>query len=79
VTVTVDETVDGIFVADDGPGISERDRRRVFDAGYTTADSGTGLGLDIVEQVAFAHGWEVAVTESAEGGARFEFTGVESV
>jgi signal transduction histidine kinase len=35
--------------------------------------------LQIVEQIAKAHGWVVAVTESEHGGARFEFTGVERV
>jgi signal transduction histidine kinase len=35
--------------------------------------------LRIVNQVADAHGWEVTVTESDQGGARFEITGVEFV
>jgi signal transduction histidine kinase len=49
----------------------------VFEAGYSTNEDGTGFGLRIVEQVANAHGWEVAITESEQGGARFEITGVE--
>ncbi|MEF8907721.1 MAG: ATP-binding protein, partial [Haloarculaceae archaeon] len=44
--------------------------------GYSTAEDGTGLGLNIVEEIAEAHGWDVEVTEGSEGGARFEFTGV---
>ena len=78
VTVVVGPLVDGegFFVADDGPGIPEADREAIFDVGVTTRDSGTGVGLSIVETVAEAHGWSVAVTESADGGARFEFTGV---
>ncbi|WP_439025728.1 sensor histidine kinase [Haloarchaeobius sp. DT45] len=64
----------GFFVADDGPGIPEDDREHVFDAGYTTSESGTGFGLAIVKRIAQAHGWSVAVTENPEGGgARFEF------
>jgi signal transduction histidine kinase len=76
-TVVVGPLADGegFFVADDGPGIPEADREAVFDAGVTTRDSGTGVGLSIVETVAEAHGWSVAITESADGGARFEFTG----
>jgi signal transduction histidine kinase len=35
--------------------------------------------LRIVERVVNAHGWEIQVTESADGGARFEITGVEAV
>ena len=71
VTVTVGDTTDGFYVADDGPGIPESDRDQVFDAGYSTDPAGTGFGLRIVEQVATAHGWTVGVTESEADGARF--------
>ena len=77
-TVTVGELADGFYVADDGPGIPEADRGDVFDAGYSTAVEGTGFGLSIVKQVADAHGWTVSVGSGAEGGARFEFTGVDT-
>jgi PAS domain S-box-containing protein len=79
VTVWVGETDGGFYVADNGPGIPETDRERIFEAGYSTADDGTGFGLRIVEQVVDAHGWEIAVTESDQGGARFEVTGVGRV
>ena len=62
----------GVFVADDGPGIPEDDRAQVFEHGYTTNASGTGFGLSIVQSIAEAHGWTVTVTESESGGARFE-------
>ena len=68
----------GFYIADDGPGIPEDIRTEVFDPGYTTADSGTGFGLSIMKRAVNAHGWNVAVTESADGGARFEITGVDS-
>jgi signal transduction histidine kinase len=68
-----------VHVADTGPGIPESDREDVFEAGYSTTEGGTGFGLRIVKQVAEAHGWRVSVTESAEGGARFEVTDVEFV
>jgi PAS domain S-box-containing protein len=74
-----DEFTRGFFVADDGPGIPATDREHVFDAGYSTAAGGTGFGLSIVESVAEAHGWDVRVTDASEGGARFEFTGVDVV
>jgi len=66
-----------IVVEDDGRGIPVADRGEVFDSGFSTATDGTGYGLAIVRQVARAHDWEAAVTESVEGGARFEFRGVE--
>lgn len=77
VTVTVGEFDDGFRVEDDGPGIPEAKREAVSEAGYTTAEEGTGFGLSIVKQVAEAHDWTVRVTEGAAGGARFEVTNVE--
>jgi signal transduction histidine kinase len=74
VTVTVGRTADGFYVEDDGPGIPESKRDRVFETGYSTDDDGTGFGLNIVRTVAEAHGWRVDVTEGSTGGARFEFT-----
>jgi PAS domain S-box-containing protein len=79
VTVTVGSLDDGFHVEDDGQGIPPEKRDTVFEAGYTTADQGTGFGLSIVEQIAEAHGWEVDVVGGSEGGARFEITGVTTV
>jgi signal transduction histidine kinase len=66
----------GFYVEDDGRGIPPADRDSVFDAGYTTSTDGTGFGLAIVAEIATAHGFDVGVCESAEGGARFEFSNV---
>ena len=63
---------DGFYVEDDGPGIPADERDAIFEHGYTTGSGGTGLGLTIVERIADAHGWTIAVTESDSGGARFE-------
>jgi PAS domain S-box-containing protein len=78
VSVTFGTTADGFYVADDGPGIPPEQRERVFERGVT-GGNGTGLGLDIVSEVAGAHGWTVDVGESDAGGARFDVTGVEWV
>lgn len=67
----------GFYIADDGNGLSIYDRNKLFEKGYTTSSSGTGLGLAIVQDIVTAHDWEIAVTESEDGGARFEITGVE--
>jgi PAS domain S-box-containing protein len=76
VEITVTCIPDGFAVADDGPGIPPTQRETVFDRGYTTAEDGTGFGLAIVEEIVDAHGWDITVTESESGGARFEITGV---
>jgi len=78
VSITVGAVDDGgFYVADSGPGIPEADRERVFKPGYSSKERGTGFGLSIVDEIANAHGWEVAVAESDAGGTRFEVTGVE--
>lgn len=69
----------GFYIADDASGIPEADRDEIFESGYSTAENGTGLGLAIVKEIVDAHGWEIRLTDSAEGGARFEITGVEPV
>ena len=79
VTVRVGGLPDGFYVEDTGPGIPESDRETVFDPGYSTSPDGTGFGLAIVKQIADAHGWDITVTESQAGGARFEVTGVPTV
>lgn len=81
VTVTVGALDDGagFYVADDGPGIPAEDREQLFDRGYSSSTDGTGFGLAIVERIAEAHGWTVSLAEDADGGARFEFRGVEFV
>ncbi|MBX0323591.1 PAS domain S-box protein [Halomicroarcula sp. F13] len=76
-TLTVGELPDGFYVADDGVGVPADVRDRVFESGYTTSPDGTGFGLAIVQTIADAHGWDVTLTESESGGARFEFAGVE--
>ncbi|MFW5938625.1 MAG: PAS domain S-box protein, partial [Halanaeroarchaeum sp.] len=79
VTVTVGEVDGGFYVADDGPGIPPDEREEIFTFGYSTDQDGTGFGLTIVKEIVEAHEWEIAVTESETGGARFEITGVEFV
>ena len=79
VTITVGATddTDGFYVADDGPGIPPEERESVFQAGYSNAADGTGLGLTIVRDVADAHGWSISVEESEQGGVAFRITGIE--
>lgn len=64
----------GVYIADDGPGIPESLREEIFAHGYSTNEEGTGYGLSIVDQIVEGHGWEIVVTESSSGGARFEIT-----
>jgi PAS domain S-box-containing protein len=76
VCVRVGCTDEGFYVADDGPGVDEDERTKVFDPGYSTSPGETGYGLNIVEEIAAAHGWSVSVAGSETGGARFVVSGV---
>jgi len=70
------ETVDGwlvIRVADDGAGVAEVLRERIFTPFYSTRPTGTGLGLAVVRRGAEAHGGDVALTTTPGGGATFTF------
>jgi two-component system sensor histidine kinase SenX3 len=66
-----------ISVTDQGIGISERDRDRVFERFYrvdparSRATGGTGLGLAIVKHVAASHGGEVTVWSAEGQGSTF--------
>jgi signal transduction histidine kinase len=73
VTVTVGSFSDGFFIADDGAGIPPDERTAVLESGYSSTAGGSGFGLAIVARIAEAHGWDVQITESEQGGARFEF------
>lgn len=66
-----------VVVEDDGPGIPESDRQRVFerfvrlDEARARDAGGSGLGLAIVREVVAGHGGSVSIEESPLGGARF--------
>nr|WP_218947273.1 MULTISPECIES: ATP-binding protein [unclassified Acinetobacter] len=76
-----DEGMAYICVEDDGPGIPEEDRKRIFDAfarlddSRTRASGGYGLGLSIVSRIAYWFGGTVGIDGSPTlGGARFTMT-----
>ena len=58
-------------VSDSGSGIPPDKRDRIFEPFYTTKGQGTGLGLAIALGVARAHGGNIEVGVSADGGAEF--------
>ncbi|MDM1780904.1 sensor histidine kinase BfmS [Acinetobacter indicus] len=70
-----------ICIEDDGPGIPEIDRARIFEAfarlddSRTRASGGYGLGLSIVSRIAYWFGGSIEVDQSPKlGGARFIMT-----
>jgi nitrogen fixation/metabolism regulation signal transduction histidine kinase len=61
-----------IAVADNGPGVPEELRRDIFLPFFTTRAEGTGVGLNLVRQIVFAHGGTIEIRGDPLGGARFE-------
>lgn len=64
-------------VRDEGPGVAEVDRERIFDPYVSLDPGGTGLGLAVVLQVVQTHGWSIAYIERSAGGAVFRVDGIE--
>ena len=80
ITVSVTRDVDGIriLVADNGPGLSIEDQKKIFERFYRADPSrvrvdgeGSGLGLSIVDAVMKAHGGSVTVVSELGKGATF--------
>lgn len=60
-----------ISFADDGPGIPEENREKIFLPFFTTKSEGSGLGLALVQKIIVAHNGTVTLDTSAAKGARF--------
>ena len=76
--ITVEGDVDrkratcAVSISDNGPGIPDAARARVFQPFFTTRSRGTGLGLAIVQKIVVTHNGRVTVGASASGGARVD-------
>jgi two-component system, NtrC family, sensor histidine kinase HydH len=74
-TVTVKTRAAGgtaeIAVIDRGKGISEKDRKSIFNPFFTTKPTGVGLGLAIVSKIVDEHGGKIAVESEPERGSVF--------
>ncbi len=66
-----DTGVVSLSIEDDGAGIPESARERIFDAYFTTRAQGTGIGLAVVKRIVQEHGFKINVQSKAGQGARF--------
>lgn len=61
-------------VTDEGPGVAIADRKKIFDAFYTTRTGGNGIGLFVAQNVARAQGGVLEVGDNTPCGASFSIT-----
>ena len=83
-TITVGARRDGpmvrIEVADDGPGVPDEAKERLFDMFYTAQGKrgdgrrGLGLGLSLCRSIVNAHGGDISVRDNQPAGTVFSFT-----
>ncbi|MBS1118203.1 MAG: Sensor protein of zinc sigma-54-dependent two-component system [Deltaproteobacteria bacterium] len=60
-----------VVVADDGPGMPDHVRARIYEPFFSTKESGTGLGMSIVHSLVTMHGGTIGLT-SSPSGTRFD-------
>jgi two-component system nitrogen regulation sensor histidine kinase NtrY len=60
-----------IVIADNGPGIPQAEREKLFLPYYSTKQRGSGLGLAIVRRIVAEHGGTIEVTDNTPRGTRF--------
>lgn len=76
--LSIDTSTDGrkttIRVSDNGSGIAEGNRERIFEPFFSThrEDGGTGMGLGIVRAMLASHGGTITLLESSGEGAAFQ-------
>jgi two-component system, NtrC family, sensor histidine kinase HydH len=68
-----------ITISDNGSGIKDEDKERIFDPYFTTKPDGTGLGLAIVHKIMEAHRGDIKVNSSPELGTTITLTLYDSV
>ena len=73
VGINLSETQNDVFIeiTDNGPGIDEKNIRRIFDPYFTTKNQGTGLGLVNSTKIIEAHGGSISVKSTKNIGTSF--------
>jgi two-component system nitrogen regulation sensor histidine kinase NtrY len=73
IVLSYDREKQVVFMAikDNGPGVADEDKLRLFEPYYSKKKSGTGLGLAIANTVVSDHGGQIRVTDNKPSGAIF--------
>ncbi|MBC8317538.1 MAG: sensor histidine kinase [Desulfobulbaceae bacterium] len=60
-----------IAIEDNGPGLSDGEKKKIFEPFYSNKEEGTGLGLVISRKIVGSYGGTIEVTDAPGGGAAF--------
>lgn len=63
-----------LTIADTGSGIPQQDLPHIFDRSYTTKESGTGLGLNLVKRICDRFNWTINIQSELKKGTRVEIS-----
>ena len=75
--VQLEDHVLSVVVHDSGPGLTKREKERVFDRFYQSADgakTGTGIGLALTKELVELHGGKISVQSKSQAGSSFLVT-----
>ncbi len=74
-SITIDHLFENrgykIIISDNGPGVNQEIRDKLFEPFVTFKDGGTGLGLSITKKLLKSFDGDISLDESHKGGARF--------
>jgi signal transduction histidine kinase len=72
-TIDIHTTDDSITITDNGPGLSDEDKRKVFDPFFRVENriSGSGLGLSLVKNTCDTYGWTIEIESELGRGSSF--------
>ena len=71
ISCDMEKQVVNMEVRDNGPGVADEDKLRLFEPYFSTKKSGTGLGLAIANTVVSDHDGQIRVTDNDPTGAIF--------
>ena len=68
----LDDSKVRVRVSDDGPGVPREMRSRIFEAGFSTKDSGWGIGLSLAKRIVEENHHGKLVLATSDRGATFD-------
>ena len=74
VRITKQNNITLVSVEDNGPGVPEENKEKIFTPFYSSKEGGTGLGLSISRKIIESYGGQITVSPGKKGGSCFTVT-----